>query len=216
MKEKILAGLKTKFQGVQDAALGRIADKLSKTVTSEDEVDNAVSGVTFQQVIDSEADNRVSSALSTYEKKHNLKEGKSITDPEGGENIKGKKKKDGKDVNDEDDEPKWVKELKGEITSLKNEKKQQTLQEKLHAKLKEKKIPLHLAKGVNLNDEAEIETALSEIETGYNEIRQDILNEESKDKVPGGGTKIPGKELDAKIKSWAESKKQEKEQLNKK
>ena len=211
MKEKILAGLKTKFQGVQDAALGRIADKLSKTVTSEDEVDNAVGGVTFQQVIDSEADNRVSSALSTYEKKHNLKEGKSITDPEGGENSKGKKKKE-----DEDDEPKWVKEIRSELTSLRNEKKQQTLQEKLHAKLKEKKIPLHLAKGANLNDEAEIETALSEIETGYNEIRQDILNEESKDKVPGGGTKIPGKELDAKIKSWAESKKQEKEQLNKK
>ena len=39
MKEKIFVALKTKFEGVQDAILNRVADKLSKTVTEENQIE---------------------------------------------------------------------------------------------------------------------------------------------------------------------------------
>lgn len=78
MREKILEALKTKFEGVSDAILGRVADKLAKTATSEEEVTTAVEGVTFQKVLESYGDSRATEAQQTavanYEKK--LKEGK--------------------------------------------------------------------------------------------------------------------------------------------
>ena len=80
MKQKILEGLKTKFEGIQDSVLSRIADKLAKTVTTEDQVATAIEGVTLQSVIDSYADSRATEATNTavvnYEKKHNIKDGK--------------------------------------------------------------------------------------------------------------------------------------------
>jgi hypothetical protein len=79
MKQKIFDALKAKFTGVSDNVLNRIAEKLAKTVTTEDGVQPAVDGVTFQQVIDGEADRRVTEATQTavtnYEKKHGLKDG---------------------------------------------------------------------------------------------------------------------------------------------
>ena len=80
MFEKILAGLKTKFPGVDSKILERIAKKKAETTTTEDEVKTVVDGVTFQSIIDSEGDRRAneaqSSAVSNYEKKYKLKDGK--------------------------------------------------------------------------------------------------------------------------------------------
>lgn len=47
MKEKILDGLKTKYNnlGFSDKAFDGVADFLQKTITKEDELDNAISGV---------------------------------------------------------------------------------------------------------------------------------------------------------------------------
>ena len=77
MFEKILAGLKTKFPGVDSKILERIAKKKAETTTTEDEVKTVVDGVTFQSIIDSEGDRRAneaqSSAVSNYEKKYKLK-----------------------------------------------------------------------------------------------------------------------------------------------
>ena len=82
MFEKILAGLKTKFPGVDSKILERIAKKKAETTTTEDEVKTVVDGVTFQSIIDSEGDRRAneaqSSAVSNYEKKYRLKDGKTI------------------------------------------------------------------------------------------------------------------------------------------
>jgi len=44
-RQQILDALKAKFQGVSDSVLGRIADKLSKTVTSAEQLTTAVEGV---------------------------------------------------------------------------------------------------------------------------------------------------------------------------
>lgn len=82
MKQQILDALKAKYEGVSDAILGRIADKLAKTATTAEDVETAVAGVTFQQVLESYGDSRATeaqqSAVKNYESKHNLKDGKPI------------------------------------------------------------------------------------------------------------------------------------------
>lgn len=86
MYEKILTGLKTKFAGVDPKILERIARKKAETTTTEEEVQTVVDGVTFQSIIESEGDRRATeaqvSAVSNYEKKHGLKDGKAIRQPE--------------------------------------------------------------------------------------------------------------------------------------
>ena len=83
--EKILAGLRTKFAGVDDATLQRIATKKSEGVTDESKIDSIVEGITFQDVVtnygDFRADGAQKTAVSNYEKKHNIKDGKPIEEP---------------------------------------------------------------------------------------------------------------------------------------
>ena len=83
MYQLILNELKAKFQGVSDAVLSRIANKLAKTVTSQEQVATSVEGVTLQQVIDSYADHRATEAQQTavqnYESKYGLKDGEKVT-----------------------------------------------------------------------------------------------------------------------------------------
>jgi peptidoglycan hydrolase-like protein with peptidoglycan-binding domain len=82
MKTKILEALKAKYEGVNEQVLSRIADKLAKTATTEEGVQPAVDGVTFQQILDAEADRRATeatqSAVTNYEKKHGLKDGQKV------------------------------------------------------------------------------------------------------------------------------------------
>ena len=86
MKQIILNALKTKYQGVSESILDRIAEKLAKTVTSADQVQTAVDGVTFQQVLESYGDSRATQAQQTavhnYEQKYGLKDGVKVTPPE--------------------------------------------------------------------------------------------------------------------------------------
>ena len=83
--EQILAGLKTKFQGVDDATLQRIASKKAEGVTDESKVNSIVEGISFQDVLtsygDYRADGAQKTAVSNYEKKHNIKDGKPIEEP---------------------------------------------------------------------------------------------------------------------------------------
>ena len=85
MYQQILDALKKKFTGVNDKILERMAKKMAKTTKTEDEVQTAVDGVTFQQIIDSEGDRRANEATDTavrnYETKHNLKDGKPVAKP---------------------------------------------------------------------------------------------------------------------------------------
>lgn len=83
--EQILAGLKTKFQGVEDATLQRIASKKAEGVTDESKVNSIVEGISFQDVLtsygDYRADGAQKTAVTNYEKKHNIKDGKPIEEP---------------------------------------------------------------------------------------------------------------------------------------
>lgn len=86
MKKQIIDALKAKFEGVSEAIVSRIADKLAKTAKSDEDVATLVEGVTFQQVLESYGDSRATeaqqSAVSNYEKKHGLKDGKKVVTEE--------------------------------------------------------------------------------------------------------------------------------------
>lgn len=117
MYQQILDALKKKFAGVNDKILERMAKKMAKTTKTEDEVQTAVDGVTFQQIIDSEGDRRANEATDTavrnYETKHNLKDGKPVAKPndddddddddDGEDDLKDQTDED-REAEDEDDE----------------------------------------------------------------------------------------------------------------
>ena len=58
MKEKLLALLKTKFQGVDDAILDRIATKRAENITDESQLPAIVEGISFADVLQSYGDYR--------------------------------------------------------------------------------------------------------------------------------------------------------------
>ena len=84
MKQKILEALKAKFPGVNANVLNRIADKLAKTVTTDEQITTAIAGVTkeFIEIIESYGDSRATeaqqTAVQTYETKYGLKDGQKI------------------------------------------------------------------------------------------------------------------------------------------
>lgn len=130
LRKFILDALKKKFEGVDEKVLNRIARNAAKTVKSEDEATQFVEDYTIQQVIDSYSDSRVTESISSYEKKHGLKDGKPVTTDDDPDDVDGKKNTDkgnkgntdddpdedgkgkGKNVNKEgDDMPSWAKAL---------------------------------------------------------------------------------------------------------
>lgn len=84
MKQQFLEALKTKFDGVSDRILGRMADRLAKTATATDDVQSVVDNVTFQQILEQYGDSRATeaqqTAIKTYESKYGLKDGKPTTE----------------------------------------------------------------------------------------------------------------------------------------
>lgn len=117
VRKFILDALKQKFSGVDEKVLNRIARIASKTVKDEDEANAFVEDLTIQQVIDSYTDSRVDESISTYEKKHGLKDGKPVDgdgktdEPKADEpnNEQKPKNEDGKDNKDE--MPSWAKQI---------------------------------------------------------------------------------------------------------
>jgi hypothetical protein len=110
MKERILAALKAKFQGVNANILDRIAAMLAKTVTVEDQVATAVEGVTrdFIDVIEAYGDSRATdtqkTAVLNYEKKYGLKDGVKVVRQSDETSVSTKEAV-------EDETPEWAKAL---------------------------------------------------------------------------------------------------------
>lgn len=141
MKQKIIKAMATKFTGVSEKILARMADKLMKTIKTEDQIDAEVDKVEFQQLLesygDARADEAQKTAVSNYEKKHGLKDGKKLnqdddddqddndddnddqdeTDPDSKKT--GKKSRKRNKAND--DQPEWAKGLLSELKSVKEE-----------------------------------------------------------------------------------------------
>ena len=193
MKEKILEALKTRFEGVNEKILSRIADKLATTVTAEEQVATAVAGVTFQQVIDGEADRRATEATQTavvnYEKKHSLKEGKPI------EGANPEPPKNGDD--DNKDAPEWAKalidsnkKLSEKLETIEADKVVTSRKQKLDEIVKE--LPENLQKpygriSLNAFSDDEFEAFLTEAQAEVKAIADDYSSQGVVFNPPKGG-----------------------------
>lgn len=174
MKKELLAALKAKFEGVNESILSRIADKLAKTTTKEEDVATAVSGVTIQQIIEGYGDSRATeaqqSAVRNYEEKYGLKDGERIQEP--------------KPKPQEETMPEWAKQLVAENKTL-SERLGRMDGERITAERKQKlsavfkKLPENLRKPYermsvdNLSDE-EFTTLVGEITAEVNEIASSV------------------------------------------
>ena len=87
MKKKLLDALKTKFVGIDEVILERIAAKKAEGITDESKITTIVDGITIQDVVKSYGDYRANeaniSSVNNYEEKYGLKDGKPVTN--GGE-----------------------------------------------------------------------------------------------------------------------------------
>jgi hypothetical protein len=210
MKEKLLAALKTKFQGVQDATLERIATKKAETVTEEDKVQTVVDGMKYDDIIQSETDFRVQQASKTarekavkeYEEKHKLKDGKP---QEKKEDPPEDPKDDGEKI------PKWAqglikenKELKESISGMtKNgeieSKKAQALGVMAKSKIPEK-LHSKWANRLDYESDTPMEEQITELETEYVDLQQETINTAVKEgnlaPGSGGAAEVEKEELD--------------------
>lgn len=174
MRKELLAALKAKFEGVNESILSRIADKLAKTTTKEEDVATAVSGVTIQQIIEGYGDSRATeaqqSAVRNYEEKYGLKDGERVQEPK----LKPQ----------EETMPEWAKQLVAENKTL-SERLGRMNGERITAERKQKlsavfkKLPENLRKPYErmsidkLSDE-EFTTLVGEITAEVDEIASSV------------------------------------------
>lgn len=194
MKEKILALLKTKFPGVDEATLIRIAEKRATGVTDESQVQTIADGVSFTDVLNSYGDFRansaVTSAVSNYEKKHGLKDGKPIENPTPSPTPKPEEKPDMAKII-ADTVSAAVKPLSDKLTQFETEKAQATRQEQVLAKAKEYGIPETLVPMLKVAEDADLDTY-------FKEAKQQFVNAglaEMKSPETGGDTKTENESI---------------------
>lgn len=172
MKKKALELLKAKFDGVSDAILTRIAAGLAAKHSDEAALETAVEAITFQNILESYGDSRANEAQQTavtnYEKKYNLKDGKTVEpDPK-------------LQVEPDEDVPAWAKALIESNTALKQElesMKGQTITKTRRKKISDitAKLPESMRKAYdrtpvdNITDD-EFNTLVESIESEVGEI----------------------------------------------
>ena len=181
MKEKLLALLKTKFVGVDDAILDRIATKKAEGVTDEAQLPAIVEGIGFPDVLQSYGDYRAGDATQTairnYEKRHNLKDGKPIEPPQPApaENQAEPKPTDFDPEKFRSDLLKDIGEMIG------GQKRKEALANTLRSKLDEAKIPAAYyggrIEGREFKDEDEITAYVEKTVKDYGEFRQELANQ---------------------------------------
>ena len=198
IQELILAGLQTKFTGVDAAILTRIATKKAEGVTDASQVNSIVEGVGFSDVLNSYGDFRantaVTSAVTNYEKRHGLKDGKPIENPNPQPTPSPAPQPAPQDDMAKiiaDAVSAAVKPLSDELASFKAEKSQATRQEQILAKAKEYGIPESQAKRYNIPNDADLDTY-------FKDAAQELKNE-------GFAGVVPPESAEAKIEKEAES-----------
>lgn len=84
MRDEILNALKTKFEGVSEKSLGRIADKLANTAQAGEDAQKIADSFTLAQLLESYGDSRANEAAITsvrnYEEKWGIKNGRAINE----------------------------------------------------------------------------------------------------------------------------------------
>ena len=189
MKEKILTALKTKFTGANANVLNRIAEKLAKTVTTDEQLTTAVAGVSQElvEVMESYGDSRATEATQTatlnYETKYGLKNGKPIagaptTTPTAPQTQQPNNGGDNNDV------PAWAKQiiernnkLSERLNKLDIERTTNTRKQQLTSVFK--KLPKHLQKpyeriSVDALSDEEFTTLLGDVTTEVDDLAKTL------------------------------------------
>lgn len=179
MKKKLLEALKTKFVGIDEAILDRIATKKAEGLTDESKITALVDGITIQYVIQSYGDYRANeanvSSVNNYEEKYGLKDGKPVE--KGGDGNGSGTGKEGKKTYTADEldsyfntklEEKW-KPYQQEIDTYKAEKAKSERQTLITSKAKELGLTDGDMEFVTVPDGKDI----SEFLTGY---KQSLIN----------------------------------------
>lgn len=171
IQELILAGLQTKFSGVDTAILTRIATKKAEGVTDETKVNSIVEGISFSDVLNSYGDFRAGDATRTsiqnYEKKHNLKDGKPVETPTPQQQTTEQQPDMATIIANAVSAA--VKPLSEKIAQFETEKSQAIRQEQIMAKAKEYGIPETFAKRYAIPDDADLDTY-------FKDAKQELAN----------------------------------------
>lgn len=178
--EQILAGLQTKFSGVDAATLTRIATKKAEGVTDASQVPTIVEGVGFTDVLNSYGDFRAGDAtfksVQNYEKKHNLKDGKPIENPNPNPNPNPDQQPDmAKMIADAVKAA--VEPLSTELAGFKQKEAQNIRGAQIQAKAKEYGIPETLLPMLKIADDADLDTY-------FKDAKQTFTNEGLKGVIP--------------------------------
>lgn len=180
IQEQILAGLQTKFSGVDAATLTRIATKKAEGVTDASQVPTIVEGVGFTDVLNSYGDFRAGDAtfksVQNYEKKHNLKDGKPIENPNPNPNPNPDQQPDmAKMIADAVKAA--VEPLSTELAGFKQKEAQNIRGAQIQAKAKEYGIPETLLPMLKIADDADLDTY-------FKDAKQTFTNEGLKGVIP--------------------------------
>ena len=195
--EQILAGLQQKFTGVDTAILTRIATKKAEGVTDETKVNSIVEGISFSDVLNSYGDFRAGdaskTAVSNYEKKHNLKDGKPVETTTTTTTTKAEDKPDDMATIIANAVSAAVKPLSDKLAQFETEKSQATRQEQIMAKAKEYGIPENYAKRCAIKDDEDLDAY-------FKDLKQEFANDGFKGVVPPDTAK---KELENETQAFA-------------
>ncbi|MEG1007839.1 MAG: hypothetical protein RSO15_16415 [Bacteroides sp.] len=178
--EQILAGLQTKFSGVDAATLTRIATKKAEGVTDASQVNSIVEGISFTDVVnnygDFRANSAVTSAVTNYEKKHGIKDGKPIETTTTTATTQTQEKKE--------DVPAWAqslidsnKTLSEKLAGYEQKEAQNIRGAQIQAKAKEYGIPETLLPMLKIADDADLDTY-------FKDAKQTFTNEGLKGVIP--------------------------------
>lgn len=178
MKEKLLALLIAKFAGVSKATLERIAEKKAGSVTDEAQLQSIADGIDYGQIVQSEVDSKVTEsnklAVSNYERKHNLKDGK----PASNEPPQDPPKPDDIATMVTKAVTAAVAPLQQELQVFKQKELQNNYLGKVKTTLSEKKIPESFwgKRSLNIESDEQLTTVVAEIETDWTAFRQEQIN----------------------------------------
>lgn len=196
MKKKIIELLATKFEGVDDSILARIAEtKAAKAIKTEEEAETFVEGITLAKLLNTYGDSRATesqkTAIANYEKQHGLKDGKKVMD---GGNLKEPEKNETIEGEGGEATPAWAKDLMesnkklaARLEAMEGEKKATTRKQKLQETIG--KLPESIRKGyerTSINDLSEEE--FDELMTTIGSEVEEIIKE---NKVSGATFTTP-------------------------
>ncbi|MBG9219568.1 hypothetical protein [Bacteroides ovatus] len=179
--EQILTGLQQKFTGVDTAILTRIATKKAEGVTDETKVNSIVEGIGFSDVLNSYGDFRAGDASKTavtnYEKRHNLKDGKPVETTTTTTQQQTTEQQPDMAKIIADAVSAAVKPLSDKIAQFETEKSQATRQEQILAKAKEYGIPENYAKRCAIKDDEDLDSY-------FKDLKQEFANDGFKGVTP--------------------------------